>query len=447
MVIQRERHTGRTLIDGKIEDLWLKDEAETFHLKTVYTLGRLMEYVQSFCAEHTDIAHFSSVLTANHPPWMREFFTLVGFKPCEHLKPETVSKSYRACLDLTPPAAVEKQQPSKLTPTVLSKKDKEELKSCGPSTTSHQGQEKAAESSKTVSAVPKGPSRKATISGSPKIPRDDHAEDWLSQNKQILSSNATPTSAKPQAHASKISLSMSNDSPAKATDASEGSDAVGGKRKRSLTEYIEHRNGVEKERNVRGLDVAEKERNIRGASNQNTFGADKERSIRGQPDHLTNGTSAPSPNTKDDEQQRRPNTKPPPSQPSFTARRLEDLARDLRAKEAEKAALNDAIEASEARKSGAKSVQAMREIKEEYRPAPLLSEHRSLSPRPEPHLSYSSKNLPMKELTCFYWMTSGYCKKSDAECSYAHYDTGKLARPPRNFRGPNVYGVPLPEGW
>lgn len=35
-----------------------------------------------------------------------------------------------------------------------------------------------------------------------------------------------------------------------------------------------------------------------------------------------------------------------------------------------------------------------------------------------------------KSLTCFFWATYGHCKRSDAECTYAHYDTGTIANNP-----------------
>ncbi|KAL9582915.1 MAG: hypothetical protein Q9212_003015, partial [Teloschistes hypoglaucus] len=39
--------------------------------------------------------------------------------------------------------------------------------------------------------------------------------------------------------------------------------------------------------------------------------------------------------------------------------------------------------------------------------------------------------LPLsKSLTCFFWARNRKCNRSDEECSYAHYDTGTVARPP-----------------
>ncbi|KAL8635681.1 MAG: hypothetical protein Q9228_006855, partial [Teloschistes exilis] len=39
--------------------------------------------------------------------------------------------------------------------------------------------------------------------------------------------------------------------------------------------------------------------------------------------------------------------------------------------------------------------------------------------------------LPLsKSLTCFFWARNRKCNRTDEECSYAHYDTGTVARPP-----------------
>ncbi|KAL8825617.1 MAG: hypothetical protein Q9170_007724 [Blastenia crenularia] len=35
-----------------------------------------------------------------------------------------------------------------------------------------------------------------------------------------------------------------------------------------------------------------------------------------------------------------------------------------------------------------------------------------------------------KTLTCYFWNKNGRCSRSDAECAYAHYDTGTVAYPP-----------------
>ncbi|KAL9025470.1 MAG: hypothetical protein Q9196_005712 [Gyalolechia fulgens] len=37
---------------------------------------------------------------------------------------------------------------------------------------------------------------------------------------------------------------------------------------------------------------------------------------------------------------------------------------------------------------------------------------------------------PSRSLTCFFWARSRKCKRSDEECSYAHYDTGTVAKAP-----------------
>ncbi|KAL8996997.1 MAG: hypothetical protein Q9188_006432, partial [Gyalolechia gomerana] len=37
---------------------------------------------------------------------------------------------------------------------------------------------------------------------------------------------------------------------------------------------------------------------------------------------------------------------------------------------------------------------------------------------------------PSRSLTCFFWARNRKCKRSDEECSYAHYDTGTVAKAP-----------------
>lgn len=37
---------------------------------------------------------------------------------------------------------------------------------------------------------------------------------------------------------------------------------------------------------------------------------------------------------------------------------------------------------------------------------------------------------PSRSLTCFFWARNRKCNRSDEECSYAHYDTGTVAKPP-----------------
>ncbi|KAI4283364.1 MAG: hypothetical protein L6R38_002214 [Xanthoria sp. 2 TBL-2021] len=41
-----------------------------------------------------------------------------------------------------------------------------------------------------------------------------------------------------------------------------------------------------------------------------------------------------------------------------------------------------------------------------------------------------SPALGGKSLTCFFWARNGHCTRSDAECRYAHYDTGTVANNP-----------------
>ncbi|KAL8813921.1 MAG: hypothetical protein Q9223_006817 [Gallowayella weberi] len=46
------------------------------------------------------------------------------------------------------------------------------------------------------------------------------------------------------------------------------------------------------------------------------------------------------------------------------------------------------------------------------------------------HLPASASGLGGKYLTCFFWARNRHCTRSDAECRYAHYDTGTVANNP-----------------
>lgn len=41
---------------------------------------------------------------------------------------------------------------------------------------------------------------------------------------------------------------------------------------------------------------------------------------------------------------------------------------------------------------------------------------------------------PVKHLTCYFWANFGRCKRSDQECNYAHFHTGKMAANPAELR-------------
>ncbi|KAL8946263.1 MAG: hypothetical protein Q9222_007319 [Ikaeria aurantiellina] len=53
-----------------------------------------------------------------------------------------------------------------------------------------------------------------------------------------------------------------------------------------------------------------------------------------------------------------------------------------------------------------------------------------------------------KPLTCFFWARNGHCTRSDAECTYAHYDTGVVANNPSQpllpVSGQSKISVPSP---
>ena len=63
------------------------------------------------------------------------------------------------------------------------------------------------------------------------------------------------------------------------------------------------------------------------------------------------------------------------------------------------------------------------------------------APQPSTSLGGGSKSL-----TCFFWARNGHCIRSDAECAYAHYDTGVVAHNPNPslYPEPNQATLPIP---
>lgn len=70
---------------------------------------------------------------------------------------------------------------------------------------------------------------------------------------------------------------------------------------------------------------------------------------------------------------------------------------------------------------------------------PNGARHRSRrdSPTPRngsgPNLQSPTGRPSVKHLTCHYWWFLGSCSKSDEECLYAHYDTGRYAEKPQTI--------------
>ncbi|KAL8895051.1 MAG: hypothetical protein Q9207_008317 [Kuettlingeria erythrocarpa] len=61
-------------------------------------------------------------------------------------------------------------------------------------------------------------------------------------------------------------------------------------------------------------------------------------------------------------------------------------------------------------------------------------------PKPSaPAFSSSAAAGGAKSLTCFFWARNGHCNRSDAQCAYAHYDTGTVAHNPN----PALYPEPV----
>ncbi len=62
--------------------------------------------------------------------------------------------------------------------------------------------------------------------------------------------------------------------------------------------------------------------------------------------------------------------------------------------------------------------------------------------QPKPSAPASSSSAVAgggKSLTCFFWARNGHCNRSDAQCAYAHYDTGTVAHNPN----PALYPEPI----
>lgn len=57
--------------------------------------------------------------------------------------------------------------------------------------------------------------------------------------------------------------------------------------------------------------------------------------------------------------------------------------------------------------------------------------------KPQPQLPQFP---PLKHLTCYFWANFGRCKRSDAECGYAHFHTGKVAINPTQLRQQRIGG-------
>ena len=61
---------------------------------------------------------------------------------------------------------------------------------------------------------------------------------------------------------------------------------------------------------------------------------------------------------------------------------------------------------------------------------PMNSHNRAAADNNDDDAKKMSALPPSKSLTCFFWARSRKCNRSDEECSYAHYDTGTVAKPP-----------------
>lgn len=75
-------------------------------------------------------------------------------------------------------------------------------------------------------------------------------------------------------------------------------------------------------------------------------------------------------------------------------------------------------------------------------PATTTASRNDGEPQPKPSAPASSSSAAVgggKSLTCFFWARNGHCNRSDAQCAYAHYDTGTVAHNPN----PALYPEPV----
>jgi len=430
------------MVDGKIENLWLKDEGTANRLDNVRMLATLLGYVRSFCAG-IEVPHISSIQKFDHPAWLRDFFTIAGFNRCECLKPEAGTQRYRACLKLGSPnrAAVQEivaiQSTSETKDESYNHKVKEKGKEDGilgvtPSPHASAGltvreisptkqQKPSLNLPKVTEAImakqrpsanlPKvtetaslgnGQHDKGSKSAEPTPAKrfsTDQALAWLSQNKEILSPITTlpPSSpAQPQtpsSEAQRIENGLaSND------------EAVGGeKRKRELDTA-----------RPKGTEASERS-------------TKKRRDPVGNGDemHIKQGLQTEKQPSKLSTQSKQSSLSA--ARYSYTMADTAAKSKSLNEGRSGDASMTDALLAQVKKATGNTSPKL---IKKEP-----ISSRTAFSPPAEMH-HHRSQDLPPKQLTCYYWKYQAGCNKRDEDCSYAHYDTGYDASAPNSWRYP-----------
>lgn len=403
MLVQRDSNTGRIIIDGKIEELWLRGEGKKSRLPNVQLLATLLGYVQKFCTDHQEIAHLSITQKTDHPDWFKDFFLVAGFNRCEHLRPEAASKGQRTCLKLgdTPRAPAAKIQNGTSTPsTGVEQGDSKsgEGKAVSLPTNTVAG---AADNAAIASEMAPAKSIKSTLT---EPVSDNHALEWMSQNKEILSSATALAPKEPPALTSIASSSSSKPiDMTRLTDREPGGNSpTREKRKRLDTET---QNGDNIKRRVRSRsEVEPKELEVKKQAAKEEIPRPK--------------STAPSKLTQ-------------PTVARYSFSMANGPAPNPKAK-TDQSNLTDALLA---RVDQAAPSIGPKTIKKEPT-APATSSQTPYSPGPDPHPYRPYQTTGSKPpLTCFYWANHGHCKHRDEDCLHAHYDTGTIANKPGSYKG------------
>lgn len=427
------------MVDGKIENLWLKDEGTANRLDNVRMLATLLGYVRNFCAG-IEVPHISSIQKSDHPAWLRDFFTIAGFNRCECLKPEAGAQRYRACLKLgsPDPAAVQDSVAVELTGEIKDERDSktinEKEKENGIPGMTHSPQTSAGltvtESSpakqkpslnlpkvteaiiakqrpsvrlpKALETVSQGNDKfdtgnsKAADPWPTKMCSADRALAWLSQNKEILSPiNALPASSPIELQP----LSSKQDQPLQNGLASSDEALAGEKRKREVDAV-----------GFKGAEAVQRSTRQRCDSVEDKYELHIKQALEDEKSKPSTDTKQPSLHT---------------ARYSYTMADKASKSKALSEGRSGDSSMTDAILAQVHKAAVNKSPKQIKKESTSTRPAS--------SPPPEMRY-HRSQDLPAHSLTCFYWKHQGGCNKRDEDCSYAHYDTGHDASAPNSWR-------------
>ena len=402
------KNKGR-MIDGKIENLWLKDEEVTNRLDNIRMLSTLLGYVQKFCGSH-QVPHLSSIQTLEHPVWLRNFFKVAGFNRCECLKPETSGQRYRACLQLDSSGNVLEQESADDVSEDRNEKENANLKEKIATKPSAPTVSKDAKAASTAKGKDGPSSIKSMDPILAKPMTETQALEWLSQNQEMLAAHApsrplTKSTSDPamlraeaatlrSEMASKL-LALENGARADKID-----NQVGVKRKLAET-MNELENGEVLERNTR----------TRKSQNVNTGDQNTEDGVATTP------------------QQPKAKPEPKPAKAPVARYSSTNAPEPPKPKESQPGANSNMTDALLAQCEKTKSASSPKPIKKEAAPAARTE----VSPSPDSH-SRLPVNYPSGNLTCFYWANQGGCKYRDEDCMYAHHYTGSVARPPSIYK-------------